>query len=1015
MENVHLTKSVYSAKHVDVGDEVFAKRYEDMMTYKDDKSFKYVSSSLPNPVELTVGEFHKLVDSMASGLYTIAHIKRKDVVCVFLPNCVEYLVAEAAIEASGFIMMPLNPLYKVEQLLNLFKKVNPALIVTKTCMAPLVYAADAKMKVLSIDAQDEDINKMKENGKTMYSYSAFQSEETDYSKLKEERNQILPSDSLFYGLTSGSTGEPKVCVYENKSFTANIILNSSMVDPSVRRTLSFVPMFTTTGHIVMDGVILKRYYYVFTDKFDTEKIFKIIQDDRITNVNGAPPAFLALLKHPNKSKYDLSTLREAVIGGAVTTDQFLESIKQGLHLEYCSGGYGMTELCGMMYRMPAKSVNVPSGPITNYQVRVVDHETREILPIGFAGELEVNSPIMMKEYLNNPKANAESFDKERWFKTGDEAVLEENGFMRITGRVKDMIIRGGHNVWPIEICEVLNKHPKVQESAVIGIPDKIQGEAVVAFIIVKKDQTFDDIEGELKSYLNLHLVPFSIPTFIFPLQEFPRTSFGKLYAPKLKEMVKGLIEEKWQMAIEKNTNKPKTEAGKEIAKVWSELFDIPIGALSRDSNFYILGGDSFVGAQTVAYVRKHVKDAPFNLLSNRVTIGEIEDYIENPTSDANCHSCSLMTDLEVLTSQSDKDLFGELPEKDDTTRQSVVVTGATGYLGIYIVNELCKCADTKKVYCIGRSANKSELDKKMNAMLRKTGLTRSDKIHVIVGDVSKDHMGVEEKCYQELQDECRLIIHCAAVVNWSKSYDQLKKDNVNGVVNVIKFAGKRAHICYISTIGAALNRDETISEKVPIGAFGYIQSKWMGEKVVEKARSVGCSISVIRPSFIIADSKTGICNTDDFVYKMLRLSVLNHIGFGGVSLPLTPVDKVAQVTVKNCDTNAVINMIPMVSTKVETLFTVLESMNYTLDTLSLEEWKSKVVEIAKEGNSEAMALLASLGVISSGMSAGNEYLKSTNQQHSLDFDDNEIAINLKTLTEMGFFNENFHSVLSRTK
>ncbi|ELP94509.1 AMP dependent CoA ligase, putative [Entamoeba invadens IP1] len=914
-----LTLSHIKGRTYDVGQEVFAKRYVEQLSHSTAPLFRYVSSTSDAVIEMTVGEYHQAADAVASAMYTKAQVNRKDVIGVFLPNCIEYVIMGAAIEASGFIMMPFNPLFKAEQLAHFCNKVSPKLIVTSPEKIKTVLEADPTVKILVIktpkeelktiaedirrsdvlknseeirrnlkieksSSEEETFKKFEQLEDQLFSYEEFLKTPIDTERLKFEREQILPHDVLFYGCTSGSTGNPKICVYENMGFTANIYGNSHNVPLEEKRVLLFAPLSTTTGHIAMDGMVIRSYYVVFTDKFDVEKIFKIIEENKVTNIGGAPPAFLALMKHPNRTKYNLSSLKEFVVGGAVASDFFMESLKKTFGLSYVTSGFGMTELCGVMYLMPVKSTkrvegkfSLTAGPSANVEVRVVDLETREILPVGFSGELEVKSQLMMRCYLNNKEANDQAFTADGFFKTGDEVLIEKDGYMNVTGRVKEMIIRGGHNVWPKEICEVLNKHPRVQESAVIGIPDKVQGEKVVAFVLLKKGgNTIDNeiinseiIEKELKSYLNERIVSFSIPTFIFTLPEFPRTSFGKVYLPKLREMVGEKIREKWRRAEELNDDIPRTEMGKEIAKVWSEFFEIPVGALSRKTDFFALGGDSFVGAQTIAYIRKVVKTAPFNLVNNKPTIGELEDYVLNPESTEGAGK-EIKEDYEHLQISTFEEVFGNVYENvssDFELRDSVVITGATGYLGVYLVTEACKIPTIKTVYCIGRSANQSELDKKMNTMLRHLALPFSTKIKNVIGDVSKPLFGMEQTVYSTLQEKTRFFIHSAAIVNWAKSYSQLKATNSVGVKNAIIFCGKTIPLCVISTIGAALDFNEEISARVPLNTFGYIQSKWMGEKYCEKALQNGCKVSLMRPVFICADSTSGICNTDDFIYK----------------------------------------------------------------------------------------------------------------------------------------------------
>ncbi|BFU23109.1 acyl-CoA synthetase, putative [Entamoeba histolytica HM-1:IMSS-B] len=1017
MSAVHLTQSyIKSSQNTEIQFNVFAQKYQHIRSLGDKPLFKFIKADGNEPaVEYNLFQFQDKVDIISSALYTTLHLKRKDVIAIYLPNCVPFIIMEAVIESSGFIMMPFNPTYTSDQLSRLFPRVTPKLVVTIKRFLPNIRSFNKEVKALLVDASQEEIISM--NDSYLYSLSSLLQVPINKELLQNERNQIQPEDELFYGCTSGSTGIPKICVYTNREFTGNIVSISSQVPPDERKTLAFIPFFTTTGHIVLSTLILKGYYHVCMDKFNTEKVYEIVQENKITNISGAPSAFMAILKHPNRSHYDLSSLREVIMGGAVASDSFIESCRQTLHLEFCCSGFGMTELCGLMYKMPSKATHIPAGPVAHYEVRVVDHETREILPIGLAGELEVRSPIMMKEYLNNPEANKQAFTEDRWFRTGDEAVLEEDGFMRITGRVKEMIIRGGHNIWPAEINDTLIKHPKIQEAAVIGIPDKIQGETVVAFVVIKKGCSFDNLEKDLKEFLKEKLVPFSIPTYIFAIEDMPRTSFGKVYAPKLKEIVKDCIKKRWEALIQENHNPVITQEGKEIAQLWADMFDIPINALSRDSNFYNCGGDSFVGSQTVTIIRKYVKDAPFNLLICKQTLGEIEDYIAHPNENVIDTGKILKEDIEKLNQMSEEELFGtEQYNEENENRDAIVITGACGYLGVYIVDAVAKNKNIKKIYCIGRSVDLSELNKKMISMMRNVGLQKNEMIEMIVGDVSKDHFGIENTKYNEMRERSKVIIHCAAIVNWNKSYSQLKETNVNGVINAIKFAGKSIICSYISTIGAALNQNETISEQLPVSSFGYIQSKWMGEKIIEKAMNLGYRVNIMRPAFIVADSTKGICNTDDFIYKFIRVCVMNNIGLSGPALDLTPVDKVAEVIAKNCMVvGKIINLLPQQQVHTEKIFSIYNTLYHSIPIFNYNEWINKFTELAHSGCVDAINLIPSLYVLKIQAKLQSNYLKETNQQIVLNFNDDMISLNLNKLNEIGFFTTSCKGLISRSK
>jgi len=971
----------------------------------------YNSITDGEPDRLTFGDLVSNANSIATGLYETVGLKKGDVVGIYLPNCLPFILVEAAVESSGLILFQLNPKYQSDQLSRLVQKANPSLIVTITPLLENIRKFSTDLKVLLIDASVNDI----ENNN--YSYFEVKNTPPNMDLLNNIRIQITPDDLIYYGCTSGSTGDPKICTYTNRQFTGNIaevIAFSSMIIPlDISKRLTFVPFFTTTGHILLGNLILFGSSQVLTDRFDPERIFQLIEKEKINAISGAPSAFLALMHHPSRSNYDLSSLKECIIGGAAASNEFLEKLKDTFGLTYIASGFGMTEGCGLLYNMPAKSTGINAGPIYHFEARIVDRETREIVNIGFPGELEFRSEIMMKEYLDNPEANKEAFTEDRWFKTGDEAVMEKDGFLKITGRIKEMILRGGHNIWPNEIVDVINQHPKIQETAVIGIPDKFQGESVVAFVIVKEGCKFDNLEKELREFLRDKLVPYSIPTYYFDLPELPRNSSRKVYAPKLKEMVQDLIKERFKKLEENNNDKPTTDEGKELAELWSKWFDIPVNAISRSSNFFALGGDSLVGVQTTALVKKYYEDIPFNFLNTYQTLGQIEDFLKDPEGSIKV-DIHLIKDFYEVKSKTANAIFGEINTIKNKHRKSVAVTGAMGYLGVYVVNELSKRKEIEKIYCIGRSSNLGELKSKMTSMMRKVNLDLNDKIELVIGDVSKKDCGIEPTMLEEIKRECMALIHCAAVVNWNKTYGQLKDANVTGVINAMRIAGKVMNFVYISSFGAAIKKNETLSDKMPKKAFGYIQTKWLSEHYVRKGKEIGINSTIIRPCYIVADSKTGICNTDDFIYKFIRQCILTKIAPADVLINLTPVDKVAKGVVDYMDASTIINLIPSQQTSTNTLFNLFnEKYHQSIQLLERDKWMAQFLEMTKN-DEDALSIVPFLVVLHKNFEFTSKFLEGKND--FLNFEDEDITINFNKLNECGFFTkEGCHNLFGRTK
>ncbi|OUM61773.1 hypothetical protein PIROE2DRAFT_12127 [Piromyces sp. E2] len=986
-----LTKSyIYSNIDKNIKEITFSERFLQLCREKDEQSMFsfYETNNFPESITFTFRDTLEITNRIGTGLYTTIGLKKGDVVGIYLPSSLPYVLIQAAIESCGLILFQLNPGYTSDQIHRFIHKGKPTLIVTSSKLFKNIPEHDLDIKVLLVDAPFSDIKN------SIYSFDEIKTTRVNADLLFQIRNQIKPSDIMYYGCTSGSTGDPKICTYTNKQFVGNVMeVNGEDISQLPYKNitlLSFVPFFTTTGHTTLGTMFLQGFRHVLTDSFNPERIFQIIEKEKINIVPGSPAAFLALMHHPSRKKYDLSSLREFFVAGAAISNGQLEVLQNTFELDYAMSAFGMTEGCGIIYKMPTRSSGFPPGPVNHFEVRIVDRESREIVDIGFPGELEYRSPIMMNGYLNNEEANYQAFTQDKWFKTGDEAVMEANGYIKITGRIKDMIIRGGHNIWPNEIMDILNRHPKIQESAVIGIPDKFHGESVVAFVLVKPGCTFNNLEGELCEFLKNKLIPFSLPTYYFQLQEFPRNSSLKVYTPTLKVMVKDLIQERFNRIAHNNHDPPKTQQGRKLAELWSTWFDVPENIFSRSTNFFKMGGDSLVGVQTIAFVKQYFKEVPYNFLNDHQTLGEIEDFLQNPN----------------LDSKITTEIFGDINTFQNNNKKSVAITGVSGYLGIFIARELCQRNDIEKIYCIGRSSSMSELKVKIASMMKKIYFfdEKKNKLELVIGDITQNNCGIEPKKLEEIKKKCHTLIHCAAVVNWTKTYEQLKESNVTGVLNTMKIAGISMDYVYISSFGAALNRNETLSDTLPKNLFGYIQSKWLAEHYVIKGRDLGIQSTIIRPCYIVADSKTGVCNTNDFIYKFIYQCFSNKIVPKDIFFNLTPVDKVAKGIVDFMHSHKIINLIPSKSLSTNELFHLFnEKYHQSVVILSKEEWIKKFKEIAQH-DLYALSIIPYLIVIFNQYTFTSDFLKGKND--FLNFEPTEMIINFDKLYESGFFDKN---------
>ncbi len=364
---------------------------------------------------------------------------------------------------------------------------------------------------------------------------------------------IAPEDPATIFYTSGTTGEPKGALQSHRGATCNVTVTPCGTarnflrrgeaipppDPSVQRaTLIAVPFFHTTGcHAILCPSLCSGTKLVMMRRWDTERGMQLIEREKITAAGGVPTIAWQLLEHPNRSKYDLTSLEAISYGGAPAASELVRRIKEVFPKSAPGIGWGMTETTATASGHSAEDyINRPesAGPPTPInELRVVDDAWND-LPTGTVGELIVKGPNVIAGYWNRPDANATLF-RDGWFRTGDLARLDEEGFLFIVDRKKDMLIRGGENIYCIEVEDALYQHPAIMDAAVVGIAHKTLGEEPGAIVSLKPGMTAT--EAELQAFVARRLAAFKIPVrVLFRTEPLPRNANGKIVKTEVKHL-----------------------------------------------------------------------------------------------------------------------------------------------------------------------------------------------------------------------------------------------------------------------------------------------------------------------------------------------------------------------------------------------------------------------------------------------------------------------------------------------
>ena len=486
---------------------------------------------------MTYKELQKEAANLASSL-SGQGIQKGDRVAVCLPNWHEFVVIQLAVASLGAIFLPFNTRYRTDEIEYILNNSGAKVAFFTREFSKIDHFEQftlAKQRVTSLELMvtvrfDED---------GMLSYEQLVKEEYGASKVHAT---IHPTEDVFTILyTSGTTGEPKgvMLTHHNAVHTA-VIAGEGLNLASEDVLLIKVPVFHVFGLIPsILTTFSKGARMVLMDHFKAEKSLSLIQQEKVTIHSGVPTMFILELNHPNFSSYDLTSLRTGLIAGAHCPVEVIRRIRSEMGCNI-NIAYGLTETSPNLTITHwddddvARSETVGKA-LPGAEVKIVDHNRCEV-PTGEVGELACRSFGVMKGYYNMPEKTLEVLDENGWFYTGDLATIDEKGYIRIVGRKKEMIIRGGYNIYPREIEEVLYAHPAVMDVAIIGLPDSVLGEISCATVSLKPRASVE--KEELWDYLKEKIADYKVPDKIVILDQFPMTASGKIRKLDLQKKIK---------------------------------------------------------------------------------------------------------------------------------------------------------------------------------------------------------------------------------------------------------------------------------------------------------------------------------------------------------------------------------------------------------------------------------------------------------------------------------------------
>lgn len=468
-----------------------------------------------------------------AGSLTKLGVKKGDHVLVMLPNCPQVIISYQGILRCGAVIVPLIPLTTPQELTHIFNNCGAVAMITISDIAQkneaILRTIETLQHIIIRDGHDPTASPAK-SGKAI-SFSQLINDHPE----KQVVPAIAEDDLAVILYTAGTTSTPKGVMLTHKNLYSNAVNAAHAHDTqSSDITLVALPLSHSFGLTTMNKAYKYGNLHVLMPKFEVEKVFQLIEKYKVTDFPGSPAMFMTMLNSPEADKYDLSSLQGCLSGSAPFPVANLLAFQKKFNCTVYEA-YGLSEASPAVstnyHHRPTKPGSI-GQPIPEVQVRIVDDEDQDV-PVGEVGELLVSGPNISVGYYKMPEETAKTFCH-GWLHTGDMAKMDEDGYLYIVERKKDLIIRGGFNIYPRDLEEILYQHPAVQDVVAIGVPDEIMGEEIKLYIVLKPGLTAT--QEEILKYCREKLAKNKWPKYIEFTENLPRNPMGKILRKELRKL-----------------------------------------------------------------------------------------------------------------------------------------------------------------------------------------------------------------------------------------------------------------------------------------------------------------------------------------------------------------------------------------------------------------------------------------------------------------------------------------------
>jgi fatty-acyl-CoA synthase len=519
--------------------------------------------SMPQGRRLSYAQFADSVDELARGLLAIG-FNKGDRIGIWATNNVEWLLLQIATARIGVILVNINPAYRPTELAYALQRseVNGLFVIPRfrssDYIAMLVELMPELQRVQAAELSNADFPALRRV--VIYDPAAAETtarphpvfttwtdvlksaESVPAGELEAITDSLDMDDPINIQYTSGTTGFPKAVILTHHNILNNAVFSAQAMHFTAADRLAVpVPFYHCFGMVLANLLCISvgACIVIPCEHFDAADVLKAVQAERCTAIHGVPTMFVAALELPHFKDFNLSTLRTGIMAGATCPPALMKRVMRDMHCSEILIGYGETEASPLTHltsrddtlerRVETVGTNLP-----HQEVKIVDVDSRQTVPLGAVGEICFRGYHIMRGYYGDAEATAQAIDASGWLASGDLGSMDVEGYVKITGRLKEMIIRGGENIYPREIEDFIFTHPKVAEIAVFGIPDEFYGEEIMAWILLHAGETAT--QEEIREFCKDRIAHFKIPKHIWFVDEFPMTVTGKLQKFRMREI-----------------------------------------------------------------------------------------------------------------------------------------------------------------------------------------------------------------------------------------------------------------------------------------------------------------------------------------------------------------------------------------------------------------------------------------------------------------------------------------------